>query len=262
MNETERAAERYLRQIQLPEIGPAGQARLRRGRVLIVGVGGLGSPAAQYLAAAGVGRIGLMDPDAVELSNLHRQVVYEMENLGRSKVEAAAGAIARSNPEVAVQTYPRALAAAELPAIFAGYDFVIDGTDRAAAKFLINDGAVLTRTPYSHAGAAGWVGQTMTVVPGRSACYRCLFPTPPDDDAPQCQAAGIVGAVVGAIGLVQATEALKYLLGIGSLLTDRLLTFDALALRWRTVPIPRSRCCPVCGPQPRITVLGTAGEVA
>ena len=252
MKTTDGDGARYARQICLPEIGAEGQERLRRGRVLIVGVGGLGTPAALYLAAAGVGTLGLVDPDAVELSNLHRQILYDGGNTGRAKVAAAAAAIRARNPEVRAEEYAEALTAERLPDIFAGFDFVIDGTDRASTKFLINDGAVRAGTPYSHAGAVGWVGQTMTVLPGRSACYRCLFPEPPeDDDAPACQVAGIVGAVVGAIGIVQATEALKYLLGLGDLLTDRMATYDALALRWRVIPIPRRRTCPACREAPR-----------
>ncbi len=243
-------------QLSLPGIGPAGQQRLRDGRVLIVGVGGLGSPAALYLATAGVGTIGLIDPDVVEPSNLQRQIAYVTRDIGSAKVEAAAAAVRARNPEVIVHAYRERLTARCLPELFAEYDFVIDGTDGVEAKFLVNDGAILTGTPYSHAGVLGWVGQTMTVLPERGACYRCLFPAPPgEDDLPTCQTAGILGAVAGVIGLVQASEALKFLLGMGGLLVDRLLTYDGLALTWRLVPITRNRACPLCGPRRTITSL-------
>ncbi len=249
-----------------PEATRAGDQdaeRLRRGRVLVVGVGGLGAPAALYLAAAGVGTIGLMDGDAVELSNLQRQVIHSTLALGRPKVESAAAAIRARNPAVAVVDLQRRLTGECLAEVFADFDFVVDATDGAETKFLINDGAVRTGTPYSHAGAIGWVGQTMTVLPGHSACYRCLFPVMPDDaDLPSCQTSGIIGAVTGAIGIVQASEAIKTLLGIGGLLTDRLLTYDALALRWRSIPVPRNPACPICGTQHATTARIAAGEAA
>ena len=185
MNETDTT---YAAQVALPRIGPDEQARLSAGRVLIVGVGGLGAPAALHLAAAGVGTLGLMDPDLVDLSNLHRQVIHGAQSLGQAKVDSAAAAIRARNPRVEVRAYREALAAERLAEVFAGFDFVLECTDQVYAKFLVNDGAVLTGTPYSHAGALGWIGQTMTVLPNRSACYRCLFPAPPDDgDLPTCQ---------------------------------------------------------------------------
>ncbi len=244
-------AARYARQLQLLEIGARGQQRLARARVLVAGIGGLGSPAARYLAGAGVGCIDLVDPDRVELSNLQRQLLHGTDDLGSLKVESAAAALAARNPEVAVKTYAEALDGDRALSRFREFDFVFDGGDSAAAKFLINDAAVRTGTPYSHAGVVGWLGQTMTVLPGESPCFRCLFPAPPDeDDAPTCQTAGILGAVAGAIGLVQATEALKFLLGLGELLAGRMLVFDALALRWRAVSVPRNPACPVCGSPP------------
>jgi molybdopterin/thiamine biosynthesis adenylyltransferase len=233
--------------------------RLQRGKVLVVGVGGLGCPAATYLALAGVGTIGLIDPDRVELSNLHRQILHAATDLAVFKVESARAKIATLNPAITVRTFPERLTPANLAAFFAQFDFVIDGTDTAAAKFLVNDGAVLSNTPYSHAGILGFRGQTLTVLPHRSTCYRCLFPAPPPDgEVPTCQEAGIVGVVGGALGIIQASQAVAYLLGrrtAGDLLTDRLLTFDALTLRWRSVTLRRSPDCPLCGERPAIRTL-------
>ncbi|MFN8628014.1 MAG: HesA/MoeB/ThiF family protein [Candidatus Binatia bacterium] len=230
--------------------------RLRRSRVLIVGLGGLGAPAASALAAAGVGTLGLVEFDAVEISNLHRQILYRTPDLGRPKVRVAAERLTAMFPDVSLWCFPERLSIRNLPEIFPQFDFVIDGTDRVASKYLVNDGAVLYGVPYSHAGIMGFLGQTMTVFPGRSACLRCLFPTPPaDGEVPTCQEAGIIGALAGTIGLLQAGEALKYLLGTGDLLDDRLLMYDALATGWRTVRLSRNPRCPVCGDQPTIRQL-------
>lgn len=231
--------------------------RLAAARVLIVGVGGLGSPAALYLAAAGIGMLGLVDGDAVELSNLHRQIIYRTQELKQGKVRAAAARIAGLNPRVAVECFEEPLSAVNLPAIFRRFDFVVDGTDRIATKYLVNDGAVLLGVPYSHAGIVGFQGQTLTVLPKRSACLRCIFPSPPPaGDVPTCQEAGIIGALAGSLGILQATEALKYVLGEGKLLTNRLLTYDGRAARWRSVPLARQRSCPLCGEAPTIRSLG------
>ena len=227
--------------------------RLARGRVLIVGVGGLGAPAALQLAAAGIGTLGLVDSDTVDVSNLHRQIIYRTADLGRPKVVAAAERLAASYPTVAVRSFAQRLTADHAANLFGDFDFVIDATDGIASKYLVNDAAVLSRVPFSHAGVLAFHGQTMTVLPGRSACLRCLFPTPPTpDELPTCQEAGIIGSVAGTIGVLQATDALKYLLGVGELLTDRLLTYDAAAARWRTVVLRRRRDCPLCGDRPTI----------
>jgi len=227
--------------------------RLKRGRVLIVGIGGLGSPAALSLAAVGVGTIGLIDGDAVDISNLHRQLLYRVEDIGRRKVVVAAERLAAQFPNVALQPFDARLTAENLSGLFPQFDFIIDGTDHLRSKFLVNDGAVLHRRPFSHAGVVGFSGQTMTVVPGQSACLRCLFPTPPPEgEIPTCQEAGIIGSLAGIIGAVQAAEALKYLLGVGGLLADRMLTYDALTGRWRTIHLSRNRRCPLCGDRPTI----------
>jgi len=236
-------------------------SRLRNGRVLVVGVGGLGVPAALQLAGAGVGTIGLVDGDEIALSNLHRQVIYRRDDLGRRKVVAAAQHLARLYPQVTVAVHDERLTAENLVRLFAGFDFVIDGTDHIASKYLVNDGAVLRRVPFSHAGVVGFQGQTMTVLPGRSACLRCLFPTPPPaGDIPTCQETGVIGALAGTMGILQAAEAIKYLLGTGDLLSDRLVTCDALAGRWRTVRLSRAAGCPLCGDSPSIRHLRCEAE--
>ncbi len=228
--------------------------RVRDGKVLVVGVGGLGSPAALALALAGVGTIGLIDPDVVELSNLQRQILHQTSDLGRPKVVSAREKLLRLNPAVAVLTHHERLQAENLPRLFRAYDFIIDATDGVATKFLINDGAVLLGKPFSYGGIVQFTGQTLTVLPRQTTCLRCLFPEIPSaDDIPTCQEAGIIGSLAGSLGLVQAAEAVKYLDRDGELLTDRLLIYDALALRWRAVTVKRNPRCPLCGESPTIT---------
>jgi molybdopterin/thiamine biosynthesis adenylyltransferase len=220
---------------------------LEKARVLIVGVGGLGAPAAMQLAAAGVGAIWLIDGDRVEVSNLQRQVIYRTEDLGQPKAAVAARRIAAAYPHVEVEPFNEQLTAANLPRLFLQSDFVIDATDQVDAKFLINDGAVEYKVPYSHAGVVAFRGQTFTILPERTACLRCIFPSPPNpDDQATCQTAGILGAFAGTIGLIQASEAVKHLMGFGGLLTNRLLTGDAWRQRWRHIRISPSPRCPVC----------------
>jgi molybdopterin/thiamine biosynthesis adenylyltransferase len=248
--------ERYSRHILLQDVGGKGQEQLLAGRVLIIGAGGLGSPAALYLAAAGVGTIGLADADVVDATNLQRQVIHFTPDIGRPKVVSAADKIRAINPDVTVQTHPEWICAANIADLIAQYDFVIDGTDNFATKFLINDACVLGKKPYSHGGILRFDGQTLTVMPGASACYRCIFPKPPPKNAiPTCSEAGVIGVLPGVIGTLQATEAIKYLLGIGSLLTGRLLTYDARTLKFREIAIQRNPKCPVCGEHPTLTEL-------
>jgi molybdopterin-synthase adenylyltransferase len=232
----------------LPEAQPGtARQRLADSRVLIVGVGALGCPAALHLAAAGIGTLVLIDPDRVELSNLHRQILHRTSGIGTRKVASAAARIGARFPEVRVETHATALSPDNLPRLFGAADFIVDATDGIGAKFLINDGAVRLRRPFSHAGVLGFLGQTMTVLPGRSACCRCLFPEPPPaGEIPSCQEAGVVGGIGGLIGALQAAEAIKYLTGDGDLLTDRLLTYDGLSGRWRHVQLTRNPRCPVC----------------
>jgi molybdopterin/thiamine biosynthesis adenylyltransferase len=256
MNLTEQQIERYSRHIILPEVGGRGQAKLLAGRVLIVGAGGLGSPAALYLAAAGVGTLGLADGDVVDLTNLQRQIAHATADVGRAKVESAAAKCRAINPDVTVRLHPEHLRANNAAAILKDYDFVIDGTDNFAAKFLVADACHFAGKPYSHAGILRFEGQAMTVIPGKSGCYRCLFREPPPAGAvPSCSQAGVLGVLAGIMGTIQAAEAVKYLLGIGDLLTNRLLVFDALKMTFRNVAFKRTPACPLCGSSPTITAL-------
>ncbi len=247
---------RYSRHIILKEVGGKGQQKLFAGRVLIIGAGGLGAPAALYLAAAGVGTIGLVDADAVDLSNLQRQVIHFTPDIGKAKVLSAKEKMLAINPEIRVETHQEWVHAGNIAGIIDGYDFVIDGTDNFAAKFLINDACVLAGKPYSHGGILRFDGQTITVRPHESACYRCIFPDPPPPDAiPTCSQAGVIGVLPGVLGVIQATEAIKFLLGKGELLTGRLLVYNALQMRFKEVRINRNPKCPLCGESPSIKEL-------
>ncbi|WP_298432564.1 molybdopterin-synthase adenylyltransferase MoeB [Geobacter sp.] len=241
--------ERYARHIMLDDVGITGQEKLLRARVLIIGAGGLGSPVALYLAAAGVGTIGIADSDCVELSNLQRQIAHGTPDLNRPKVVSAREKMTTINPDVTVVPYHVRVTPAVAAKIIAGYDFVIDATDNFNAKFLINDTCVRAAVPFSHGGILRFNGQTMTVLPGSSPCYRCLFPEEPETEeiAIACSRAGVMGVLPGVIGTIQATEAIKHLLGIGTLLTGRLLTYNALSLRFREVPFKKNPSCPFCG---------------
>jgi molybdopterin-synthase adenylyltransferase len=253
---TDDQIERYSRHIMLKEVGGKGQKKLFDGKVMIIGAGGLGSPIALYLAAAGVGTIGLADADCVDLSNLQRQIAHHTKDIGTPKVLSAKEKMTAMNPDITVNTYQTWVSAANILEIIGEYDFVIDGTDNFAAKFLINDACVLAGKPYSHGGILQFDGQTITVKPGESACYRCIFPTPPPKDAiPTCSRAGVIGVLPGVIGTIQASEAIKHLLGQGELLTGRLLTYNALRMRFREVPIRKNPKCPICGEDPTITEL-------
>lgn len=240
--------ERYSRQIMVPDLGGKAQIRLRQSKVLIIGAGGLGSPAALYLAAAGIGTLGIIDPDKVELSNLQRQILHGTPDIGRPKVESAKTTLTRLNPEVEVRPCAARFDAANAAGIAAGYDFIIDGSDNFDTKFLVNDVAVQLGIAFSHAGIVRLQGQTMTVIPGKTACYRCLFQAPPPpEEILNCQASGILGAVAGTIGTIQATEAVKYLAGFEEgLLTDRLLIYDARNMKFRDVAVARNPHCPSC----------------
>jgi molybdopterin/thiamine biosynthesis adenylyltransferase len=244
--------ERYSRQIMIPDFGGKGQIRLRQARVLIIGAGGLGSPAALYLAGAGVGTLGLVDPDRVELSNLQRQILHTTADSGRRKVDSAEDKIRQLNPDVEVVVYPTRIEADNAAEIFAGYHFIIDGSDNFTTKFLVNDVAVELNIAFSHAGIVRLQGQTMTVLPRKSACYRCLFGAPPPaEEILSCQQAGILGAVAGTIGSIQATEAIKYLAGFEEgLLVDRLLTYDAKSMNFHIVHVIRKVDCTACRAKP------------
>ena len=241
--------ERYSRQIMVPDLGGKGQIRLRQARVLVIGAGGLGSPAALYLAAAGIGTLGLVDPDRVELSNLQRQILHTTPEIGRQKVESARARLTQLNPDVEVNVYPLRVEEDNAAEILAGYDFVVDGSDNFPTKFLVNDTSIKLGIAFSHAGIVRLQGQTMTVLPKKSACYRCLFKAPPPaEEILSCEQAGILGAVAGTIGSIQATEAIKFLTGFEEgLLTDRLLTYDAKVMNFRTVEVKRALECSACG---------------
>ena len=232
----------------VPELGGRAQMRLRDSRVLVVGAGGLGSPAAFYLAAAGIGTLGIADADDVELSNLQRQILHATADIGRPKVESARAKLSALNPDVEVVIYPVKIDESNAAEIFSGFHFIIDGSDNFATKFLVNDVAVALGIAFSHAGIVRLQGQTMTVIPGRSACYRCVFrEPPPPGEILGCQQAGILGAVAGTLGSIQATEAIKYLAGFEEgLLTDRLLTYDARAMTFRVVEVGRDSRCSTC----------------
>ena len=254
---TNEQLERYSRHIILKEVGVKGQKKLLGGKVLIIGAGGLGAPAALYLAAAGVGTIGIADADEVDLSNLQRQVIHTTADIGKPKVESARETMEAINPDVKVVTYHDFIAADNIADIIKDYDFILDGTDNFPAKFLINDACVMAGKPFCHAGIIRFQGQLMTYVPGQGPCYRCVFHEPPPKDAvPTCKQAGVIGAMAGVIGCLQAMEAIKYLTGAGELLTGHLLTYDALTMQFRKVKLlRRDPNCGVCGDHPTITEL-------
>ena len=255
---TNEQMERYSRHIILKEVGVKGQRKLLSGKVLIIGTGGLGAPAAMYLAAAGVGTIGLVDADVVDLSNLQRQIIHSTADVGKEKVISGRETIGAMNPDVQVATYHEWVNSTNIKDIIKDkdYDFIIDATDNFPVKFLINDACVMLEKPFSHAGIIRFQGQTMTFLPHQGPCYRCVFKNPPPPEAvPTCRQAGVLGVMGGIIGTIQATEALKYLLGLGDLLNGSLLTFDALRMDFRKIKISHDKNCAVCGEAPTITTL-------
>lgn len=253
---TNEQLERYSRHIILQEVGVKGQKKLLNASVLIIGAGGLGAPAALYLAAAGVGTIGIVDADEVDLSNLQRQVIHTINDVGKAKVKSAAETMEAINPDVTVKTYRTFVDSSNIMDLIKDYDFIIDGTDNFPAKFLINDACVMAEKPFSHAGIIRFKGQLMTYVPGEGPCYRCVFKNPPPKDAvPTCKQAGVIGAMGGVIGSLQAMEAIKYIIGKGDLLTGKLLTYDALKMEFHTIKLPKDDHCAVCGDEPTITEL-------
>ena len=240
---------RYSRHLILPEVGEAGQRKLLDARVLIVGAGGLGSPAALYLAAAGVGTLGIVDDDVVDDSNLQRQVIHSTERLGMGKAASAREAITALNPDVQVITHETRLSKENVLDILRDYDVILDGTDNFATRYLINDACVLLDKPNVHGSIFRFEGQATTFLADDGPCYRCLFPSPPPPElAPSCAEAGVLGLLPGMIGMVQATEAAKLVLGIGEPLIGRLLTYDALAMEFRELRLARDPNCPMCGP--------------
>jgi molybdopterin/thiamine biosynthesis adenylyltransferase/rhodanese-related sulfurtransferase len=238
---------RYSRHLLIPEVGAEGQAKLLASKALLIGAGGLGSPAALYLAAAGVGTIGIVDFDVVDVSNLQRQVLHSTERIGEKKVVSAAAAIHALNPDVEVIAHDEVLGPANVAAIIAGYDVILDGTDTFETRYTLNDAAVAAGIPVIHASVFRFEGQLTTFVPYEGPCYRCLYPTPPPPElAPGCSVAGVLGVVPGIMGLLQTNEALKVLLGIGDTLAGRLLLFDALDASFTELKLRRDPACPVC----------------
>lgn len=240
--------QRYARHLDLPGFGGHAQEKLRAGRVMVVGCGGLGSPALLYLAAAGVGLLGLVDSDLVDISNLQRQILHATPDIGRPKIESAVARLRALNPHVRLEPHAGRLTARNARDLFAPYDLILDATDNYASKYLINDTCGAMRKPFVHAGISAFNGQILTVRPRQSACLRCLFPTPPPAPAPEAPAsAGPLGPIPGVIGSLQAVEAIKFLTGTGGLLTDTLLTYDGLEADFKPVHANRNPACPVCG---------------
>lgn len=240
---------RYARQIALPELGEAGQAALERARVLVIGAGGLGSPAALYLAAAGIGTLGLVDDDTVERSNLHRQVLHRDDRVGQSKTGSAQATINALNPRVQVVQHVERLSSANVESIFSGYDIVVDGSDNFPTRYLVNDACLHLGLPNVYGAVQGFEGQVSVFGAGGQPCYRCLFAEPPPPGAaPPCSEAGVLGVVPGVVGLLQALEAMKLAAGFGDVLRGRLLVFDALRTRFRSLTLPADADCAYCAP--------------
>lgn len=254
---------RYSRQLILPGVGVEAQARLKAARVLVVGMGGLGSPASLYLAAAGVGTLGLADFDVVELNNLHRQVLHTTAAVGRAKVESARDTLRALNPHCNTRLHPEGIRAEDLPALFDDYDLIVDGSDNFATRYMVNDAAVLARRPLVYGSIFQFEGQASFFHPAAGApCYRCLFPEMPDPaTVPNCAQAGVVGALAGMIGSIQALEAIKWLTGLGRTLAGRLLVVDTLTMQPRIVHVKRDPHCPVCSPNARIRSIDAAAYV-
>ena len=257
---TDAQRERYHRHILLPEVGEAGQAKLLQARVLLLGAGGLGSPAALYLAAAGVGTLGIVDADVVDASNLQRQIVHATSRVGTPKVESAAKTIAELNPDVKVVAYKERLTSENVDRIFGGegqprkWDVVVDGCDNFPTRYLVNDASLFHRIPVVHGSIFRFDGQATTFLPFEGPCYRCMYPEPPPPHlAPSCQEAGVLGILCGIVGTVQATEAIKIVLGKGSPLVGRLLTYDSLGMKFRELKVRKDPNCPACGKNPTIT---------
>lgn len=247
---------RYSRQIILPEVGGRGQKKLKSSSLLIIGAGGLGSPASIYLAAAGVGRIGMVDSDCVDISNLQRQILHGVGDLGRAKVESARDALFSINPDVEFIPINTRLDSKNALEVLKNYDVIIDGSDNFPARYLLNDACFFLKKPLCHGAVFRFEGQATTIIPEKGPCYRCLFDTPPPPDmVPSCQEAGVIGVLPGIIGLIQATEALKILLGKGTTLSGALLLFDAMKMEFKKIRVEKNPQCKLCGKKPQIKEL-------
>src|SRR5262245_17186764 len=247
---------RYSRHLIMPEVGVEGQKRLKASSVLLIGAGGLGSPLGLYLAAAGVGRLGLVDFDVVDFSNLQRQIIHGTPDVGRPKLQSARERISAINPEVQLDLYETRLTSANAPSILAPYDIVIDGTDNFPTRYLVNDACVLLKKPNVYGSIFRFDGQASVFAPPQGPCYRCLYPEPPPPgEVPSCAEGGVLGILPGLIGCIQATEAVKLILNTGSPLVGRLLLYDALEMRFQEFRVRRNPKCPLCGENPTITKL-------
>jgi molybdopterin/thiamine biosynthesis adenylyltransferase len=251
---SEAQLDRYSRHILLPEVGEKGQAKLLKGKVLLLGAGGLGSPAAVYLAAAGVGTVGLVDADVVDASNLQRQIVHATSRVGKPKVDSAEIALKELNPDVKVLKYQERLTSENVDRIFdEGWDAIVDGCDNFPTRYLVNDASLFKKIPVVHGSIFRFDGQVTTFMPFDGPCYRCLYPEPPPPHlAPSCAEAGVLGILPGIVGTLQATEAIKIILGTGDLLKGRLLQYDSLGMTFRTFKLRRDKACPTCGDDPTI----------
>jgi len=244
---------RYSRHFLLPEVGEDGQAKLLQAKVLMVGAGGLGSPAAYYLAAAGVGTLGIIDNDVVDISNLQRQILHANDRVGMPKVESAKKTLEALNPDVKVVPYQAKLTSENIMEIIKDYDFVVDGCDNFPTRYLVNDACVLTKKPNVHGSIFQFEGQATVFYPGEGPCYRCLYPEPPPAElAPSCAEAGVLGVLPGLIGVIEALEAIKLILGKGDTLIGRLLCFNTLTMEINTLKLRRDPNCPMCGDHPTI----------
>jgi sulfur-carrier protein adenylyltransferase/sulfurtransferase len=248
--------QRYSRHLLLPEVGEEGQRRLKNARVLCVGAGGLGSPAALYLAAAGIGTLGVVDFDVVDFSNLQRQIIHGTADVGRSKLDSAKARIEALNPEVRVETFDAPFSASNAKTLVDAFDVIVDGTDNFPARYLVNDACVLYRKPNAWGSIFRFEGQASVFAAPGGPCYRCLHPEPPPAGlVPNCAEAGVLGVLPGIVGTIQATEAIKLILGVGEPLIGRFLVYDALKMRFRDLKLPKDPACPICGDHPTITEL-------
>jgi len=255
MNFTEEQINRYSRHIILPEVGGEGQKKIHEASVFLVGAGGLGSPSGFFLAAAGVGKIGISDDDAVELSNLQRQILHSTADVGKNKALSAKESMEALNSDVNVEVYQTRLNSSNIMDIIKDYDIVLDGSDNFSTRFLVNDACVFQKKALISGAVFRFEGQLTTLTPD-GPCYRCLYPTPPPRDlVPSCMQAGVLGVLPGVIGVLQATEALKYIVGIGDLLEGELLMYDAMQMDFRKMSYSKNPKCPVCGENPTITEL-------
>ncbi|MBT3354238.1 MAG: molybdopterin-synthase adenylyltransferase MoeB [Candidatus Scalindua sp.] len=253
---TDEQIDRYSRHIILPEVGGKGQKKLLESKVFLVGAGGLGSPAAFYLAAAGIGKIGISDNDDVDFSNLQRQILHSTKDVGRPKVQSAKETLEALNPDIEVVPYTERLNSENIIDIIKDYDVILDGSDNFPTRYLVNDACVMLGKPLSHGSIFRFDGQATTILPGQGPCYRCLYESPPPPDlVPSCQEAGVLGIIAGIIGVVQATEVIKLRLEKGELLNGKLLLYDSLNMDFKKLKIQRNPACPMCGENPTIKEL-------